>query len=99
MYTSKMTSDQWLQQISMVANQIVNASETGRILYEKFNAMTFGMTDAQILAMSKFATWTQADLTAVKAALSSLMNMSDALHNNPFAQGDRYAYFAAFLLG
>ena len=99
MYSNNMTADAWLQQITIYTTQMVTAADTGKVLSDKFNAMVYGLTDAQILALPQFLAWKQADLTAVKAALSSLINMSDALHNNPIAQGDRYAYFAPFLLG
>jgi hypothetical protein len=99
MYTSKMTADQWLQQVSLFSNQIVNATETGKILWDKFNAMTYNMTDAQILALPQLSGWTQQNLTDVKYALSSLKEMNDVLNNIAIATANRYGYLEPFLLG
>lgn len=99
MYTSKMTADNWLQQISLYSNQIVNAAQTGKVLYEKFYALTYNMTDTQILALPQFSGWVQADLTNVKYALSSMWEMNNALNNVAVATANRYGYLEPFLLG
>ena len=99
MYTTKMKADDWIAQTGLYANQVVSAADTGKLLADKWNAMVYGLTDEQILALPQLVAMTQADLTVIKYALGSLSELSNALHNIVVAQANRYAYLEPFLLG
>lgn len=100
-YSNQMTAAQWIQGIVFSANNVVSDLQYGSILNDKFVALTYGLTDPQILALPQFAAanWSETDLTNVKFALSSMAELNTALNNGAISTANRFGYLEPFLLG
>jgi hypothetical protein len=99
MYSNQITGSQWMLSISNSAANIINDINQAVIWTTKFNAMIYGLTDPQILALPQIvaAGWTEADLTAVKYALGVSQDLSNALNNLPVATANRIGYLEPFI--
>jgi|WetSurMetagenome_2_1015567.scaffolds.fasta_scaffold31518_7 hypothetical protein len=80
MYNNQLSWERITEQVSSYGSQIVQTINQGKLLYDKWYAITYGKTDPQILALPQFSTMTQAELTDVKAALQTLSQLNDALY-------------------
>ena len=99
MYTNQMQAADWVFAITGASNQLSSDIQRGSILNDKFATITYGLTDAQILSLPQFATWTEADLTNVKYALGAMKDLSNALNNiSALVQANRFGYLEPFLL-
>jgi len=99
MYSNQITGNQWMLNVSNSASNIINDINQGVVWATKFNAMIYGLTDPQILALPQIvaAGWTEADLTAVKYALGVFQDLSNALNNLPVATANRIGYLEPFV--
>ena len=80
MYSNDMTWAQWTQWAEYRANTLKQSVDEGYKFYEKFYAMTYGLTDVEILALPVFGGKTQADLDAIRSFSNSKKQIYDAYY-------------------
>jgi hypothetical protein len=99
MYSNQITGAQWMLNVSNSASNIVNDINQALVWTTKWNAMTYGLTDPQILALPQItaAGWTEADLTAFKYCVGVFSDLSNALNNLPVATANRIGYLEPFV--
>jgi hypothetical protein len=97
MYSNDMTWQQWEMAVMNIANSVLNDIQQGKQLADKFNAMTYGLTDQQILALGAFSNRTQADLTNLKYALGVFTDLWNAINNGAVATANRLGYLEPFV--
>ena len=107
MYSNTITFQQWVDQVSQKANQLRDIVDQGLDLQKKWYALTYGLSDDQILALPQFALLsvpgfsqrpTAADIDALKYAIGVFKDLSDALNNvAALPQADRAGYFIPFI--
>ena len=97
-YTGVMTFKQFSDQAQSRGNNLLNAIREGKILYDKFYQLTYGLTDEQILALPQFNiagdTMDQAGLTKLKYALGVFNDISNGTALSPATRDD---YLTPFL--
>lgn len=83
-YSNDMQWADW----SFAINRLVNTStvnnliamvEQGKAIYDKWAALIYGLTDAQIQALPQFTSRTVEDITAMRFAVGVFKTVSDAL--------------------
>jgi hypothetical protein len=79
-YSNDMNWQNWTGTIQDKANNLLNDVNQGKQLADKFNAMVYGLTDPQTLALGAFSGKTQADLTAMKYAMSTFIDLYNAVY-------------------
>jgi len=98
MYSNDMTWQNWTAALQQSANNVLADIQTGKQLADKFNAMTYGLTDPQILALGAFSSRTQADLTNLKYALGVFTDLYNAINNvAALPQFNRLGYLEPFV--
>ena len=98
MYSNDMTWQNWTGAIQGNANSLLNDIQAGKELADKFNAMTYGLTDEQILALGAFLNRTQADLTAIKYAMGAFVDLYNALYGGAaLPAASRVSYLEPFV--
>jgi hypothetical protein len=80
MYNNQTTWETWRDEIGNYGNQLIAIIEQGKVKYDKWAEITTGLTDVQILALPQFITMTLVELADLKAAMSVLGQMNDALY-------------------
>lgn len=97
-YTGNMTFKELSAQAQNKGNNLLSAIREGKILYDKFYALTYGLTDEQILALPQFMvtgdTMDQAGLSALRYALGVF---NDLAQGNALAPATRDGYLVPFL--
>lgn len=97
-YMGVMTFKQFSDQAQNRGNNLLNAIKEGKILYDKFYQLTYGLTDEQILALPQFNvtgdTMDQAGLTKLKYALGVF---NDLALGNALTPATRDSYLVPFL--
>ena len=98
MYSNEMTWDEWASAISQSGNQLLSEIQTAKALADKFNAMTYGLTAAQIAALPQFTGKTAADATAMQYAVGVFIDLYNAIYNvAALPQALREGYLAPFI--
>ena len=107
MYTPTMTFQQWLDGVTQKANQLKDVLDACAEFQQKWDAMTYGLSDDQILALPAFQTATYpgvsiaataADIEKIKYAIGVFHDLYNALHNvGALAQADRMGYLTPFI--
>ena len=97
MYTNEMSFSDWVNEAGHKGRTLVQAVESGKILYDKWYQMSYGKTNAQIAALPQFTGKTEADISAMAYAVGVLNEMYSALHNGTVSQADRQAYLTPVL--
>jgi hypothetical protein len=69
----------WTAALSSKANNLIADVQAAKQLYDKFYALTYGLTDPQILALGAFSNKTQTDLTNIRAAMGAFNDLYSAL--------------------
>lgn len=97
-YSGTMTFKEFALQAQNKGNNLLSAIREGKILYDKFYALTYGLTDEQILALPQFNvtgdTMDQAGLDKLRYALGVF---NDLAAGNALAPGTRDSYLVPFL--
>lgn len=97
-YTGNMTFKDWNFTTQSKGNNLLSAVREGKILYDKFYQLTYGLTDEQILALPQFNivgdTMDQAGLTKLRYALGVF---NDLAAGNALAPATRDSYLVPFL--
>lgn len=97
-YTGNMTFKEFSLQTQSKGNNLLSAIREGKILYDKFYALTYGLTDEQILALPQFMvagdTMDQAGLNALRYALGVF---NDLAEGSALAPATRDSYLVPFL--
>src|SRR5574343_57070 len=97
-YTGNMTFKDWNFTTQSKGNSLLSAVREGKILYDKFYQLTYGLTDEQILALPQFNivgdTMDQAGLTKLRYALGVF---NDLAAGNALAPATRDSYLVPFL--
>jgi hypothetical protein len=97
-YTSDLMWADWVNQLTAFANAVMNDIQQGYEWYEKFAALTYGLSNAQILALPAFAGRTAADVTAMQYAWGVFNDLYNALNNvSALTQANREGYLVPFL--
>jgi len=97
-YSPELTWDDWSEQIGQLANQLINDLQSGKMLADKFNAMTYGLTPAQIAALPQFSNKTVADATAMQYAIGVFTDLYNALYGvAALTQTNREGYVDPFI--
>lgn len=78
MYTAEMDWSTWKNATTNVINDMQKSFSDGLLIWEKFNAMTYGLTDPDILALNAFKNKSQADLDAIRSAINTIKSLYDA---------------------
>jgi hypothetical protein len=92
-FTNTMTWDQWVASAGQVANQLETVIPGGYEVWRKFNALIYGKTDAEILALPAFSGRTQADLNDLRTGINTFKTLYDAYRGYAaLAQFDYSAY-------
>lgn len=80
-YMGNMTFKEFLAQVQSRGNNMLNAIREGKLLYDKFYQLTYGLTDEQILALPQFNvtgdTMDQAGLDKLRYALGVFNNIAN----------------------
>lgn len=97
-YMGNMTFKELAAQAQSRGNNLLNAIREGKLLYDKFYQLTYGLTDEQILALPQFNvtgdTMDQAGLNALRYALGVF---NDLASGNALAPATRDSYLVPFL--
>src|SRR5574343_766223 len=97
-YMGNMTFKEFSAQVQSRGNNMLNAIREGKLLYDKFYQLTYGLTDEQILALPQFNvtgdTMTQAGLDKLRYALGVF---NDLALGNALAPATRDGYLVPFL--
>jgi hypothetical protein len=80
MYNNLLTWETLRDAIENYGSQITSIIEQGKVKYDKWAEIVGAKTDEQILALPQFNTMTQDELTDLKAAMTILEQMNDALY-------------------
>jgi hypothetical protein len=67
MYSSDMTWQQWTAAVQQSADSLINNIVQAKMLADKWNAMVYGLTSAQIQALTQFTGTAGATATAITA--------------------------------
>jgi hypothetical protein len=98
MYSNEMTWDEWATAISQAANQMLEDLKNGKDLADKFNAMTYGLTAAQIAALPQFTGKTVTDATNMQYAVGVFTDLYNAMYNvAALPQALREGYLEPFI--
>jgi hypothetical protein len=97
MYSNDMTWQQWSQAATASSEAVINDIQQGKELYDKFYALTYGLTDPQILALGAFSNRTQTDLNNIRFALGVFNDLYGALNNLAVTQANRMGYLEPFV--
>ncbi len=79
MYSNDMTWNNWKNCAGVLGMQLTDLITLCKHQHEKFYALTYGKTPAQIAAMSQFSGTTEADITALQYAMGVFEAMDTAL--------------------
>lgn len=97
-YSGNMTFKEFSLQVQAKGSSLLALVREGKILYDKFYALTYGKTDAQILELPQFNvagdTMDQAGLNALRYALGVF---NDIASGSALAPATRDAYLVPFL--
>lgn len=98
-YSGTMKFSEWGQSTRNEAMNLLNAIRAGKILYDKFYKLTYGLTDEQILQLSQFNmgdgdVMDQAGLNALRYALGVF---NDLAAGSALAPATRDDYLTPFL--
>jgi len=99
-YSNAMTWPQWCQAFSNVANILLNDLYQAKMLCDKFNLMTTGLTAAQIAALSQFASAgvTTANAQDMMNCVGALVDIYNAMFNvAALSQFNREGYLDPFV--
>ena len=75
-------------------NALLNAIKEGKLLYDKWYQLTYGLSDQQILALDNMQGVTQSELTALKYAIGVF---NDVANGTALPAATRDAYLVPFL--
>ena len=97
-YMGNMTFKEFLAQVQSRGNNLLSVIREGKLLYDKFYQLTYGLTDEQILALPQFMvtgdTMTQDGLDKLRYALGVF---NDLAAGNALAPATRDSYLVPFL--
>jgi hypothetical protein len=79
-YSSDLNFGDWVLEIGGRGQALISAVNAGEIDYQKWYAVTYGRTDAQVAALPQFSGRTEADITALRYALGAFHDLYTALH-------------------
>ncbi|MGO8945441.1 MAG: hypothetical protein ACLQJ7_17440 [Syntrophobacteraceae bacterium] len=97
-YSNSMTWPNWCSAVGQVSNNLLNDLQQAKMLADKFNLMTYGLTAAQIAALSQFSGITAADAQNMMNAMGALMDMYNAMFNlAAVSQFNREGYLDPFI--
>lgn len=91
-FMNSMTWDQWSTSTGQTADQFETVVRNGYEAWRKFNALTYGKTDAEILALPAFAGKAQSDLASLRACINTFKTLHDAYRG--YAALNQYDYSA-----
>ena len=98
MYSAKMNFETFSGQIQSRGNALQEAIRQGKILYDKWYALTYGLSTAEIIALPQFnvasETITEADVNALNYALGVFNTIASGSALTP---ATRDAYLTPFL--
>jgi hypothetical protein len=98
MYGNDMIWTQWTDQLMQCGGSLLSSIERGKQMYDKWAALTYGKTDAEIQALPQFATKTVADITAMRYAWGVFADIYNAMHNlSALPQANREGYLTPFI--
>ncbi len=80
MYTKDMTWAQWTQLAEYRSNSLKQVIDEGYKMYEKFYALTYGLSDETILALPVFGGKVQADLDNLRSCCNQKKQLYDAYY-------------------
>ena len=97
-YMGNMTFKEFSAQAQSRGNNLLSATRDGKLLYDKFYQLTYGLTDEQILELPQFNvagdTMDQAGLNALRYALGVF---NDLAAGNALTPANRDGYLVPFL--
>ena len=98
MFSGDMTWMNWTDLLNQKATAIINDIQAAKACYDKWSAMTYGLTDAQIQALPQFNSRQVADITAMRYAWGVFNDMYQALFGTGvLTQTNRENYLAPFV--
>jgi hypothetical protein len=97
MYTNQMKSTDWIYALSTQGMNLNNAITNGKLLSDKFNSLTYGLSDEQILALPQLTGWTAADLNTYRYGVGVFNTIQQAMNNTAITPSNLYAYLEPFL--
>ena len=98
MYTAEMSWADWQYAASVKATSLRKLLQDGLVLQQKFYEMTYGLSDAAILALPFMSGKTQAHLDALRTTLNTLKDMHDVFFGvSALVQYDRSAACIALM--
>ena len=98
MYSSDMTWQNWTDLLNQKAMATMNDIQTAKAAYDKWTAMTYGLTDAQIQALPQFNSRQVADITAMRYAWGVFLDLYNALFGlAALPDVNREGYLALFV--
>lgn len=97
-YMGNMTFKEIAAQTQSRGNNLLNAIREGKLLYDKFYQLTYGLTDEQILALPQFnVTGDSMDQAGLDKLRYALGVFNDLASGNALAPATRDAYLVPFL--
>jgi hypothetical protein len=98
MYTNDWTWQIIKNAMNPNCSQLISLIDNCNYFYQKWYALTYGLTDAQILALPECTGMVAADVTALKYAMSTFNDLYNALHGGAaISQVNRTGYLTPFI--
>ena len=99
MYTPNMTGKDWIDQSANVTQQLVAVVNQGKLLYDKWYALTYGMGGAANISqqLPQLSPMNVADITTLTYALSMMNDVYNCINNGNVSQSNRMGYFEPLL--
>lgn len=94
MYSNDMTWSQWQAYAESRVTGLKTSLSQGYMEWQKFYNMTYGLTDAQILALPAFVGKIQTDLNAIRNCFNTFKQLYDAYYGLNAAALPIYNYDA-----
>jgi hypothetical protein len=97
-YNADLLWADWANAASNQANNVMRTIAEAYAWYQKYYAITYGLTQAQILALPGFSGRTAADITNIAACFQVFMDLYNLMNNvSAPAQANRVGYLAPFM--
>ncbi len=97
-YSGDLLWADWVNAVTNNANALTRDIAEAYAWYQKYYAITYGLTQTQILALPGFSGKTAQDITNIAAALQVFQDLYNLLNNvSAPAQANRVGYLAPFM--
>ena len=98
MYNKDLSWNDWTVSLGSVIGATTRDLAMANQWCDKWAALTYGLTDAQIQALPQFSAHSVGDITAMRYAWGVFTDLHNALYNvAALAQADRAGYLAPFV--